>query len=56
MPETVLGVFIIGEHEVQNADRIDILQAEVPNALLALVLYRKYNGFSEIDKNMGEKI
>ena len=41
VPKTVLGVFIVGEDKIQDSNRIDTFEPEIPKAFLPLILYRE---------------
>ena len=41
MPETVLGVLIIGKDEIQDSNGIDTFKFKIPDSFLTLILYRK---------------
>ena len=41
VPKTVLGVFVVGEDEIQDSNRIDTFEPEIPNTFLSLTLDRE---------------
>ena len=41
MPKTVLGIFVVGEDEIQDTYRIDTFESEIPDTFLPLILDRK---------------